>query len=319
MAQTSPNPTPEQLARDAAMIDALERRRDGGAAADVPAEWQPEVEAWLRLQRRVRSEPLPEVAPSVRSVVLGAAAELAPTYAAVSPSWWSRWLQPVPLMAGLTAAALAVAVAVRWAPGHGRMAGEVATEGAMVAEAVEAAAEPGPGAARAAAAEPGVANAGAVEAHGEPAAAEARRRAVAPDQETAVAESPVAGAAAAPSPEAGVAPKKHVRKLAAGAPDTSGQAPPAAPALVARGTLPRTIEAVPASLGPAEADAATAKPGVDAVAQLRHLVDQAPSPADRLTLLRKLMAAARAAGDEVTLKWAESEQAKLNPPKQSTH
>lgn len=332
MAQTSSNP--EQLARDAAMIDAFERRREGGAAADVPAEWQPEVEAWLRLQRRVRSEPLPEVAASVRAVVLGAAAEVAPTYAAARQPWWTRWLTPVPLMASLTAVALAVAVGVRLSPTQQAQAGvaakltsEVAQRTAM-AEVIAAqaaapammapesgmvAADPGtptvegaPGSEERLAGGDGVERGG-----GDRRRRDANRMAAREPERVGVAAlqpaSEPGSGANAPSSETDLARAKAASQ----------------PAAVARVAVPRTIEAVPASLGPAETEAAAAAGAPAAertsasqtVAELRELVDKAPSSTARLALLRKLVAAARTAGDDATLKWAEAQAAKLSGPK----
>ncbi|MSP92124.1 MAG: hypothetical protein EXR79_10040 [Myxococcales bacterium] len=101
---------------DAAVIDAYERRAAGGAAdGTLEASVQAEVEAYLRLHQRVAALELPAVAPSVRSVVLTAAIEAASAHRPASPlQRFSAWLlRPGVALAAVTAAAFAVAVAVR--------------------------------------------------------------------------------------------------------------------------------------------------------------------------------------------------------------
>lgn len=99
---------------EAAFVDAYEARMAGGSASQVPAQWRDEIESMARLHERVSALPLPEVAPSVRAIVLGAAAQVA---ADRPVSVWARvshWLlRPGPILAGATAAAVVFALAVR--------------------------------------------------------------------------------------------------------------------------------------------------------------------------------------------------------------
>lgn len=100
---------------DAAVVDAYERRKAGASPADVPTEWRAEVEDFVRLHRRLQAEPLTDVAPSVRAVILAAAAEA--TREPMREPLFTRLLhlmmRPGPVLAAMTLAALVVAVGVR--------------------------------------------------------------------------------------------------------------------------------------------------------------------------------------------------------------
>lgn len=100
---------------DAAFIDAYERRKAGAQAGDVPAEWRAEVEDFVRIHQRLAAEPMPDVSPAVRSIILSAAAEA--TREPMQQPLFTRLLhllmRPGPILAVMTVAALAVAVAVR--------------------------------------------------------------------------------------------------------------------------------------------------------------------------------------------------------------
>lgn len=100
---------------DAAFIDAYERRKAGGRATDVPVEWRAEVEDFVRIHQRLAAEPMPNVSPAVRSIILSAAAEA--TREPMQEPLFTRLLQlimrPGPVLALMTVAALAVAVGVR--------------------------------------------------------------------------------------------------------------------------------------------------------------------------------------------------------------
>lgn len=63
--------------QDVEVIAAYERLLAGGRAEDVPPQWQTEVEDFVRMHQRVSVMPMADVAPSVRSVILSAAAEVA--------------------------------------------------------------------------------------------------------------------------------------------------------------------------------------------------------------------------------------------------
>ncbi len=100
---------------DAAFIDAYERRKAGGRPTDVPAEWRAEVEDFVRIHQRLAAEPMPDVSPAVRSIILSAAAEA--TREPMQQPLFTRLLhlimRPGPVLAMMTVAALAVAVGVR--------------------------------------------------------------------------------------------------------------------------------------------------------------------------------------------------------------
>jgi hypothetical protein len=109
---------------DAAFIDAYERRKAGTRADDVPAEWRAEVEDFVRIHQRLAAEPMPDVSPAVRSIILSAAAEA--TREPMQQPLFTRLLhflmRPGPVLAVMTVAALAVAVAVRPAKSPGSAA-----------------------------------------------------------------------------------------------------------------------------------------------------------------------------------------------------
>ncbi len=103
---------------DVAFVDAWEQRAQGGKAADVPPAWRPEIEPLLQLRTRWQDQPLPEVPPAVRAVVMAAAVERAA--APTRPTLWA-WLgglllRPVPILAAAGAIALGVALSLRQAP-----------------------------------------------------------------------------------------------------------------------------------------------------------------------------------------------------------
>ncbi len=123
--QATENTAQERV--DAAVVDAYERRIAGQAptAEDAALEAEiaaAELSAYVTLHQRVAGLPRQDVAPSVRSVVLTAAAvgarEHAARLAPQSPllkllAWVMR---PGPLLAAVTAAAVLVAVSVRHEP-----------------------------------------------------------------------------------------------------------------------------------------------------------------------------------------------------------
>ena len=112
--QTQHSNSAASAQEEAAFVDAYEARMAGGSAGQVPAQWREEIESMVRLHERVSALPLPEVSPSVRAIVLGAAAQ---AVAERPVSVWARlahWLlRPGPILVGATAAAVVFALAVR--------------------------------------------------------------------------------------------------------------------------------------------------------------------------------------------------------------
>lgn len=112
--KTDHNNSASSAQEEAAFVDAYDARMAGGSADQVPAQWREEIESMVRLHERVSALPLPEVAPSVRAIVLGAAAQVV---AERPVSVWARlshWLlRPGPILVGATAAAVVFALAVR--------------------------------------------------------------------------------------------------------------------------------------------------------------------------------------------------------------
>ncbi len=106
--------TPE-IHADARLIDAFERRQAGGSADEVPPSWLTEVDEFVRVHRRVQAQPLPELPPSIRGVIMAAAVQA--TQAQEKRSLWSQifaaLLKPGPVLGLATATALAVALSVR--------------------------------------------------------------------------------------------------------------------------------------------------------------------------------------------------------------
>lgn len=105
---------PKQAQDEAAFVEAYEQRLAGGAPDQVPPLWRAEIEELVKLHAQIAAIPLPEVAPSVRAVVLSAAAQ------AVADRPVSAWaklanflLRPGPILVGATAAAVIFALAVR--------------------------------------------------------------------------------------------------------------------------------------------------------------------------------------------------------------
>lgn len=105
---------PKQAQDEAAFVEAYEQRLAGGAPEQVPPLWREEIEELVKLHAQIAAVPLPEVAPSVRAVVLSAAAQ------AVADRPVSAWaklanflLRPGPILVGATAAAVIFALAVR--------------------------------------------------------------------------------------------------------------------------------------------------------------------------------------------------------------
>lgn len=105
---------PKQAQDEAAFVEAYELRLAGGAPEQVPPLWRAEIEELVKLHAQIAAIPLPEVAPSVRAVVLSAAAQ------AVADRPVSAWaklanflLRPGPILVGATAAAVIFALAVR--------------------------------------------------------------------------------------------------------------------------------------------------------------------------------------------------------------
>ena len=103
-------------ADDAAFVDAYELRIAGGSPDAVPVQWRDEIEQMARIHAKVAALPMPEVSPAVRSVVLTAAAQVA-AQSGENRSLWATiadfLLRPGPILVGVSAALLALAVAVR--------------------------------------------------------------------------------------------------------------------------------------------------------------------------------------------------------------
>ncbi len=101
--------------QDVEVIAAYERRLAGGRADEVPPQWQTEVEDFVRMHQRVAAMPMADVAPSVRSVILSAAAEVAREAQVQSPlqRFLNFLFRPGPIVIGMTTAAIALALAVR--------------------------------------------------------------------------------------------------------------------------------------------------------------------------------------------------------------
>ena len=227
-----------QQRTDVAAMDAYARRVAGAPALPDDDAFADEIAQFVQLHERVASLPQPDVAPSVRAVVLGAAAQVA-QQRGVRPSGavWQRWLawcmRPGPVLALTTVAGLVVALRVRQEVTHVHPSdAAVAREVAMVdTRAPEVGVAPAPVAVAPADAPPAAAPPALAEAAPGPAAA-AR-----PDSD------PVAPPVAAPS-------AKHEREAA---PVADSPAPAPAPAAAAAMERPaRTIEAQAASLGPVD-------------------------------------------------------------------
>jgi len=101
--------------QDAAFVDAYVRRVQGLATTGLSPQEEAEIDGYIALHDRVARLDLPDVAPSVRSVVLSAAAQaITEREKALSLKHFLLWLlRPGPAVIVMTAAAIAVAVAVR--------------------------------------------------------------------------------------------------------------------------------------------------------------------------------------------------------------
>jgi hypothetical protein len=105
---------PKQAQDEAAFVEAYEQRLAGGAPEQVPPLWRAEIEELVKLHAQIAAIPLPEVAPSVRAVVLSAAAQaVADRPVSVWAKLASFLLRPGPILVGATAAAVIFALAVR--------------------------------------------------------------------------------------------------------------------------------------------------------------------------------------------------------------
>lgn len=118
MASKPPEPQSSQ-SEDVAVVDAYERRLQArGLGLAAPADGDAlgaEVQGYVALHERVARLELPEVAPSVRAVILSAAAQAIEERQRSSGfSQLLAWLlRPGPVVVAMTLAAIAVAVAVR--------------------------------------------------------------------------------------------------------------------------------------------------------------------------------------------------------------
>lgn len=226
---------------DAAMIDALERRRARQPAREEDVEFAAEIEAYVQMHRRIATLPQPEVAPSVRAVVLGAAAQVTNGNPQVAQNPLTRLLvllmRPGPLLAMATAMAVLVALAVRKEP-----PATTAAPGDSAVAMLDARKVP----------------------ESAPVAAESAQSAEIPAAAPAAA-APVPEPAAAPLVEAPkyeaqpAEPQVAQGKFAAGKAAAQAEVVPKPPAPVDMPPRPvRTIEAQAASLGPAPAPPAAA-------------------------------------------------------------
>ncbi len=124
--------------QDVAIVDAYERRLKGETTPGLSAQDEAEIEAYLALHDQVARIDLPEVAPSVRGLVLSAAAQAIEEREKTSSlkHFLSWLLRPGPAVVAMTAAAIAVAIAVRPQPAQSPPAAGAQAETTLSPEAV---------------------------------------------------------------------------------------------------------------------------------------------------------------------------------------